>query len=199
MPAIGIGPGSVFRQDVLAARPPAALSLQGFFFFATDINGGTLYQCTGSSWVPITAGMPTIVAGVDISIDTAPGTITINSELPIASGSQLGGIKLGPRLIIDVNGAISVPIATSSSLGVVKVGSRLAIDINGEISVPIASSTVSGVIKVGSGLAISGGGVLSATGGGGGGGDGGAPLVSGELPGPVILADEFGQCIMVPI
>ena len=81
MPGMGIGPGTAFRQDILAARPPAVPSLQGFFFFATDVNGGTLYQCDGASWVAITGGITNLIAGSGISIVSGVGTETISVSI----------------------------------------------------------------------------------------------------------------------
>lgn len=62
-------------------------------------------------------------------------------ELPIASSSVLGGIKIGSRLSIDANGVLSaddqsytLPIAGANNLGGVKVGENLSIDANGVLS-----------------------------------------------------------------
>jgi len=57
----------------------------------------------------------------------------------------------------------NLPIASATTLGVVKIGSNVDIATDGTISVKTASTTEAGVIKVGSGLTISDG-VLSATG-----------------------------------
>src|SRR5690242_17311472 len=41
----------IHLEDVLASRPAASASNNGFYFNATDQNGGTLYRSNGSSWV----------------------------------------------------------------------------------------------------------------------------------------------------
>lgn len=76
------------------------------------------------------------------SVDWKTGKIKDTSyELPIASDSQLGGVKVGSRLSIDDNGVLSadeqsytLPKASDSQLGGVKVGSGLSIDENGVLS-----------------------------------------------------------------
>ena len=63
-----------------------------------------------------------------INIDTATRTY----HLPIASTTQLGGIKVGNNLTIEEDGTLNaesteynLPVATSSTLGGVKIGSGL--------------------------------------------------------------------------
>jgi hypothetical protein len=104
--------------------------------------------------------------------------------LPTATGSVLGGVKIGARLTIT-DGVLSadvqaggtgtdytLPTATGSVLGGIKIGSGLSIDGSGVVSVtggsdytlPIASGSVLGGVKVGSGLVIDvSSGVLSNT------------------------------------
>lgn len=74
-----------------------------------------------------------------INIDTA----TRNYHLPIASGSTLGGIKVGENLTIEEDGTLNaelteydLPVATSSTLGGIKIGNGLS------ISDAVASVTV---------------------------------------------------------
>lgn len=105
--------------------------------------------------------------------------------LPIASGTRLGGIKVGNNLSIDQNGILSaeagtysLPTATALRLGGIKVGNGLTVQEDGTLSAtggggsyvlpPATSGSLGGVI-VGSGLSVDGNGVLSASGGGGGG------------------------------
>ena len=64
-----------------------------------------------------------------INIDTATRTY----HLPIASETQLGGIKVGNNLTIEEDGTLNaesteynLPVATSSTLGGVKIGSGLS-------------------------------------------------------------------------
>ena len=105
----------------------------------------------------------------------------LDSTLPIASSTTLGGVKIGANLSIDSNGVLSainnssggdsyiLPIASRTTLGGVKIGNNLSIDSSGVLSattntysLPIASNTRLGGIKVGNNLTIDSNGVLSA-------------------------------------
>ena len=92
-------------------------------------------------------------------------------DLPTASGSVLGGVKVGTNLSINNDGVLSandqtytLPTATASTLGGVKVGTGLAIS-NSVLSVdlPIATASALGGIKIGSRLDIAADGTLSAS------------------------------------
>lgn len=69
-------------------------------------------------------------------------------DLPIASESTLGGVKIGDNIDIADDGKISVPIASQSDAGVVKVGTNLSIDENGVLSASSGSSvTIDSVLS----------------------------------------------------
>lgn len=97
--------------------------------------------------------------------------------LPVATGSVLGGVRIGSGLSVDSNGTVTLsytmPAATSVSLGGVKVGSNLSVAGDGTISanpaytLPIASAGSLGGIRIGTGLTIDGSGVVNATASGG--------------------------------
>ena len=77
-----------------------------------------------------------------INIETATRTY----HLPIASETQLGGIKIGSNLTIEEDGTLNaesteynLPVATSSTLGGVKIGSGLSMA-EGILSVTVDSS-----------------------------------------------------------
>ena len=81
----------------------------------------------------------------NINIDTATHTY----HLPIASETQLGGIKVGNNLTIEEDGTLNadpagytLPIATASTLGGIKVGNKLTIS-DGSLSV-VTDSSLSG-------------------------------------------------------
>ena len=85
-------------------------------------------------------------------------------ELPVASTTTLGGVKVdGSTININNNGVISasnqsysLPIASANTLGGIKVGTNLSIDSNGVLSasaqtsytLPTASTTTLGGVKV---------------------------------------------------
>jgi hypothetical protein len=124
-----------------------------------------------------TTGSPGGVAinATAISIGNSITNFTITSaglSLPTASGSVLGGIKVGTGLSIDGSGVLSssitqysLPTASGSVLGGIKVGTGLAIDGSGvlsssitQYSLPTSSTSVLGGVKVdGTSITISSG------------------------------------------
>lgn len=78
----------------------------------------------------------------NVNIETA----IRNYHLPIASATELGGIKVGENLTIEEDGTLNadpagyiLPVATTSTLGGIKVGSKLSIS-DGALSVTTDSS-----------------------------------------------------------
>ena len=78
----------------------------------------------------------------NVNIETA----IRNYHLPIASATELGGIKVGNNLTIEEDGTLNanpagytLPVATSDTLGGIKVGSKLSIS-DGVLSVTTDSS-----------------------------------------------------------
>ena len=85
------------------------------------------------------------------NIESTGGT---DYELPIASSSTLGGIKVGANLTIDEDGTLNatssgsggsdyeLPIASATTLGGVKIGDNLSIDENGVLSANSSGSSL---------------------------------------------------------
>lgn len=75
---------------------------------------------------------------IEISIDEPVIEITdeysVDYDLPIASQTTLGGVKIGANISETSDGTIFVPIASADTAGVIKVGSNLSIDENGVLS-----------------------------------------------------------------
>ena len=61
-------------------------------------------------------------------------------NLPVATASTLGGVKIGDNVDVTDAGVISVPVASADTAGVVKVGTNLSIDDNGVLSATGGSS-----------------------------------------------------------
>lgn len=72
---------TAFAQGTLANRPAAAASNNGFYYLATDQNGGTLYQSTGSAWVQLAA--PVSAPGFANPM-TAPGDLIVGGTNGLA-------------------------------------------------------------------------------------------------------------------
>jgi len=65
--------GSVHQAGTLASRPAAAAGNNGFLYFATDDNGGSLYRSDGSSWMKVSAGVNQVPQSITM---TGGGTLT---------------------------------------------------------------------------------------------------------------------------
>lgn len=101
---------------------------------------------------------------VGSNISVAAGVISV----PEASLSSKGVVQVGPGLIVDVNGVVSVDptmAASSSTPGLVKIGSGIVIN-NGVISVSAnPTGSIAGLVKIGAGVTIDGSGTISTTAG----------------------------------
>ena len=168
----GVGPGTANLGTVSAVK----LILSENFASTGDAGTPTLgyianinsqpYWGNGVSWQSMLGG----------------GAITPYA-LPIASATDLGGIKVGSGLQIDGLGVLSttgsggtpytLPVATETQLGGIKVGTGLAVTLEGVLSntnatpytLPAATTGALGGVKVGTGLAVTADGTLSATAG----------------------------------
>lgn len=85
--------------------------------------------------------MSEIIIDVDEPEVIVEEAYSTDYDLPIASASTLGGVKIGENIEIANDGKISVPIASETDAGVVKVGTNLSIDEDGVLSA-IGGSTV---------------------------------------------------------
>lgn len=78
--------------------------------------------------------MSDIVINVDDPEVIVTDEYSTDYDLPIASNTTLGGVKIGENISETSDGTISVPIASADTAGVIKVGSNLSIDENGVLS-----------------------------------------------------------------
>lgn len=78
--------------------------------------------------------MSDIVINVDDPEVIVTDEYSTDYDLPIASSTSLGGVKIGDNVDIASDGKISIPIASADSAGVIKVGANLSIDANGVLS-----------------------------------------------------------------
>jgi hypothetical protein len=149
---------------------------------AGSYSSGTLTLVRNDGSVVSIPGLPAAQVPSDWNATAGPSQILNKPlipapySLPVATGTVLGGIRIGTGLSIDGAGVVSVaagatyslPTASSSVLGGVKVGAGLLIDGSGVLSatgaaysLPVATPTVLGGIKIGTGLSIDGAGVVS--------------------------------------
>ena len=90
------------------------------------------YNSTWKEATEIDAGVTKIVAGDNITISPTSGvgdvTITAeggSSDLPIASSTVLGGIKVGNNLVIDANGVLSATGGGGGGGDVISVNGKI--------------------------------------------------------------------------
>lgn len=136
-----------------------------------------------------------IVQADGVTITAAGGTITAAT----ATGTTLGVVKPDGTTVTINLGVLSVPLATVLQPGLVEPDGTTIVVSGGHISVPIATVGTPGLAQPDGTTITIAGGVISAVGGGSGGVGGVLPLVTGDLPGPVLIADSLGQCIGVPL
>ncbi len=97
MPGIGVAAGTAFAQGTHGARPAAAASNQGYYYFETDTL--TLFQSTGSTWVQLAPAANLVGGSVatdaiwDAVGDLAVGTGS-NTAAKLAKGSALQGLQV---------------------------------------------------------------------------------------------------------
>lgn len=122
---------------------------------------GIVYKWAGNRW--------TVYSTVQISVPAT--TTTSQYVLPKATGTTLGGVKIGSgidnndgTIAINISGissdieaavraSVIVP-ATLSTLGEVKVGQNINVASDGTISVATATNSVLGVVKAGTNVTI---------------------------------------------
>lgn len=78
--------------------------------------------------------MSDIIINVDDPEVVITDEYSTDYDLPIASTSTLGGVKIGNNVNITSDGTISIPTASADTAGVIKVGTNLSIDENGVLS-----------------------------------------------------------------
>ena len=180
---------------------PAATSAQP----ATIPVGASLAFNSG------TIDLATLAAGTLLGngndVDAVPTEVAIGTNLTLASGTLSVSDSLDSTYaysIRDTRGEVNDATALANEALTLALlgGSGTPIGGSGTITVAahslfgnagtIASTGIS--IAIGAGLTLASSGTLSATGGGI-----YAPLINGDLPGPTLIADPFGQCVMVQI
>lgn len=81
---------------------------------------------------------------INIEIDDPIVEITeeysTDYELPVATASTLGGVKIGSNINVSSDGKISLPFASEGEAGVIRVGANLSIDANGILSAQTGGS-----------------------------------------------------------
>ncbi len=110
---------------VLADRPAAASTNNGFLYVATDVNGGTLYRSNASAWVQIAHGVT-----LDAELAALAGlTSAADKGIQFTGAGTAGTYDLtaaGKALLDDADAAAQrVTLGVSSEAVVVTLGDGL--------------------------------------------------------------------------
>lgn len=105
--------GGLLLKGTFASRPTAGSTNSGLYYLATDNNGGTLYQSTGSTWVQVSAGVTHGVTHSSGGADALTGSLDANARLAVAKSGTTTGTRRKVNLIPGSN--ISVTTADDSA------------------------------------------------------------------------------------
>lgn len=158
-------PTTTSTSDYLTYKiHPNQLASQGVTYTAGDhinINSSNVISAT---YDVATSSDPGLMSTSDKTKLDGIESGANNYELPIASASNLGGVKVGSGLSINVEGALSadtIPEATTTTAGLMSATDKTKLDSvetnANHYVLPTASDTTLGGVKVGEGLSISDG------------------------------------------
>lgn len=156
-----------FRALVGSDLPVATASTLGAIKIGTglSINSGVLSADVDLNNTTTTVAANRVLAGPATGSNTTPTFRTlVGSDLPAATASTLGAIKIGSGLTIS-NGVLSADLDLNNTTTVVPAGQILAGPISGSNTtaafrtlvgsdLPVATASTLGAVKVGSGLEI---------------------------------------------
>jgi len=115
--------GGMLLRGTFASRPAASSGNSGLYYLATDNNGGTLYQSTGSAWVQVAAGATHGATHSTGGPDALSGNIDAIARLAIAKSGTTTGSRRKLNLIPGTN----INITTADDSANEKVDVTLAI------------------------------------------------------------------------
>lgn len=95
--------GALLLRGTFASRPSAASGNSGLYYLATDNNGGTLYQSTGSTWVQVAAGVTHGVTHSSGGSDALTGSLDATARLAIAKNGSTTGTRRKLNFIPGTN------------------------------------------------------------------------------------------------
>lgn len=105
--------GGMLLRGTFASRPTAAAGNSGLYYLATDNNGGTLYQSSGSAWIQVAAGATHGATHSSGGPDALSGNLDATARLNIAKSGTVTGTRREINLIPGTN--ISVTTADDSA------------------------------------------------------------------------------------
>lgn len=120
LPSVAAG---MLLRGTFASRPTAASGNSGMYYLATDNNGGTLYQSTGSAWVQVSAGATHGATHSTGGPDALSGNIDAIGRLAIA----VSGVVTGSRRKLNFIGGTNISVTTADDSANEKVDATIAI------------------------------------------------------------------------
>jgi len=115
--------GGMLLRGTFASRPAAGSTNSGLYYLATDNNGGTVYQSTGSAWVQVAAGATHGATHSTGGPDALSGNIDAIARLAIAKS----GTTTGSRRMLNFIPGTNINITTADDSGNEKVDVTVAI------------------------------------------------------------------------
>jgi hypothetical protein len=115
--------GGMLLRGTFASRPTASSTNSGLYYLATDNNGGTVYQSTGSAWVQVAAGATHGATHSTGGPDALSGNIDAIARLAIAKS----GTTTGSRRTLNLIPGTNINITTADDSGNEKVDVTLGI------------------------------------------------------------------------
>jgi hypothetical protein len=105
--------GGMLLRGTFASRPTASAANSGLYYLATDNNGGTVYQSTGSAWVQVAAGATHGATHSTGGPDALSGNLDAIARLAIAKSGTTTGSRRKLNLIPGTN--INITTADDSA------------------------------------------------------------------------------------
>lgn len=85
--------GGMLLRGTYATRPAASASNSGLYYLATDNNGGTLYQSTGTTWVQAAAAATHGVTHSTGGPDALTGNLDATARVAVANNAAAVGAR----------------------------------------------------------------------------------------------------------
>lgn len=105
--------GGMLLRGTFASRPTASSTNSGLYYLATDNNGGTLWQSTGSAWVQVSAGVTHGVTHSSGGADALSGNLDANARTAVAKSGTTTGTRRKINFVPGTN--ISITTADDSA------------------------------------------------------------------------------------
>ncbi|HEU4913836.1 MAG TPA: hypothetical protein VFT16_00310 [Candidatus Saccharimonadales bacterium] len=138
--------GGLLLRGTFASRPAASSTNSGLYYLATDNNGGTLWQSTGSAWVQVSAGVTHGVTHSSGGADALTGSLDATARVNIAKGGSAAGSRRQINFIEGSNTTITTSDDAANEKVDVTITAGTPQDLSTTASPTFAGLTANGVI-----------------------------------------------------